>query len=135
MIKTSPVICCFFNRESNINRLGCWPYRGSSINDVTALGGRGYQGFWDNINNLLILKRMTGVSKNIQSCVTSLMDDPYAEFYFLSYLMAFMDNEEKLYISRIPNLVNNAGCIKANKGLNQTGNHFQLLFELNYCFD
>jgi hypothetical protein len=31
--------------------------KGSSINDVTALGGRGYQGFCDDINKALVLQK------------------------------------------------------------------------------
>ena len=34
-------------------------YKGSSINDVTVLGGRGYQGFCDNSIKALFQKRLT----------------------------------------------------------------------------
>ena len=33
--------------------------QGSSINDVTAQGGRGYQGFCDNSTKVLLLKSVT----------------------------------------------------------------------------
>ncbi len=39
-------------REMTINE-------GPSINDVTALGGRGYQGFCDNSNKALLLNSVT----------------------------------------------------------------------------
>jgi hypothetical protein len=54
--------------------------KASSINDVTAIGGRGYQGFCDNSIKALVLKSVTmggGVSKIIKYYVTSFMDDPY----------------------------------------------------------
>ena len=53
--------------------------KGSSINDVTVLGGRGYQGFRDDSTIALVIKSVTmgdGVSKIIENCVTSFMDDP-----------------------------------------------------------
>ncbi len=49
------------------------------MNDVTALGGKGYQGFCDDSTRVIVLKSVTigkGVLKNIKYCVTSFMDDP-----------------------------------------------------------
>ncbi len=34
-------------------------HKGLSINDVTALGGRGYQGFCDNSTKVLLIKSVT----------------------------------------------------------------------------
>jgi hypothetical protein len=51
-------------------------YKAPSINDVTALGGTGCQGF---CTKSLLLKSVTmgeGVSNIIKNCVTSFMDDP-----------------------------------------------------------
>ena len=54
--------------------------KGSSINDVTVLGGKGYQGFCDDSTKALVLKSITmegeGVSKIIINYVTSFMDGP-----------------------------------------------------------
>ena len=53
---------------------------GSSINNVTALGGREYQGFCDNSTKALVVKSMTigeGVYKIIKNCVTSFVDDRF----------------------------------------------------------
>ncbi len=44
-----------------------------------ALGGKEYQGIWDNSTYSLVLKRLTmveGVSKIIKNCMTPFMDDP-----------------------------------------------------------
>ncbi len=44
-------------------------HKGSSINEVTALGGRGYQGFCDNSTKALVIKSVTmggGGVKNYQ---------------------------------------------------------------------
>jgi hypothetical protein len=52
---------------------------GPSINDVTALGGSGYQGFRNNSTEVLVPKRVTmgeGVSEIIKDCMTAFMDDP-----------------------------------------------------------
>ncbi len=43
--------------------------KGPTINDVTAIGGRGYQGFWDNSTKALLIKSVTiggGGVKNYQ---------------------------------------------------------------------
>ncbi len=61
--------------------------KGLSINDVTALDGRGYKEFWDKI----VIESVTmekGVSKMIQNCLMSFMDDPSKNFktYFVSIL-------------------------------------------------
>jgi hypothetical protein len=51
--------------------------KGSSIIDVTALGGMGYQGFCDYSAKALVLKSVTmgeGVSKIINYCMMSFMD-------------------------------------------------------------
>jgi hypothetical protein len=55
---------------------------GAVHNDVTALGGRGYQEFCDKSTKVLLLKGVTmgvGVSKIIENCVTSFMDDPFVK--------------------------------------------------------
>ena len=52
--------------------------QGSSINDVTGVGG-GSQGFCVNCTKVSIIKSVTmgeGGSKNVIYCVTSFMDDP-----------------------------------------------------------
>jgi hypothetical protein len=49
------------------------------MNDVTVLEGRGFQGFFDNSSMVLSMKSLTKgkeVSKLIQICVLSLMNDP-----------------------------------------------------------
>ncbi len=49
------------------------------MNDVTALGGRGYQRFCDNSTKALLIKSVTmgeGLSRIIKNCVTSFIDDP-----------------------------------------------------------
>jgi hypothetical protein len=65
--------------------------KGPPTNDVTAVGRRGYQGLCDNITKALLLKSVTmgeGVSKIIQNCVTSFMDDPKKSFTsVLSYIL------------------------------------------------
>ncbi len=57
-----------------------WSNKGPSINDVMAIGGRGYQGFCDNSIKALLLKSVTtggrGVKKLSKNCVTLFMDDP-----------------------------------------------------------
>ena len=50
-----------------------WP-KGSSINDVTAIGGGG-QGSCDDISKALVIKRVTIA----QNCVTSFIDDPLGD--------------------------------------------------------
>ncbi len=53
--------------------------RVSSINDVMVRGGGG-QGLCDNNTKPSVIKCVTmggGGSKNVQSCVTSFMDDPW----------------------------------------------------------
>ena len=59
----------------------CKIIKGSSINDVTVLVGGGGQGFCDDSTKTLVVKRVTmegGVSKIVQNCVTSFMDNPLA---------------------------------------------------------
>ena len=58
--------------------------KGSSINDVTVLGGGGGQGFCDDSTKVLVIKRVTMgelVPKIVPNCVTSFifMDDPKVE--------------------------------------------------------
>ncbi len=59
-------------------------FLGPSINEVTALGGRGFQGSYDNSTKFLLLKVLTmwveGVSKS-KNCVTSFMDDPFTHAF------------------------------------------------------
>ncbi len=69
------------------------PYRPwePSINDVTALGERGYQRFCDDSTKALLLKSVTkgggvNVSKNIKYCVTSFMDDPLPQLQRFQHL-------------------------------------------------
>ncbi len=51
--------------------------RGPSINDVTTLGGRAYEGLCDNSTEALVIKRVTmGVSEIIKNFKSSFMDDP-----------------------------------------------------------
>ena len=52
----------------------------SYINDVTALGGGGGQGFCDNSIEAFVIKRVTmggGGGEIVHNCLTSLMDDPF----------------------------------------------------------
>jgi hypothetical protein len=54
----------------------------SSINDVTVLEVRGYQGFYDSRTKAFVPKSVNGgreglsLSKIFQNCVTSFMNDP-----------------------------------------------------------
>ena len=62
--------------EPTTNRASC-QVRGSSINDVTVLGG-GAQGFCDDSTKALLIKRVRmwgGGSKIIQNRVSLFMDD------------------------------------------------------------
>ncbi len=63
------------HRTKNLKRT-----KGSSVNDVTVVMGRGYQGFCDNNTKASVIKSVTiggGEVKNVTSnCVTSFMDDP-----------------------------------------------------------
>ena len=49
--------------------------KGSSINDVTTLGGMG-QVFCDDSTKASVIKRVTIGGRGVQNCVTSFMDDP-----------------------------------------------------------
>ena len=73
---------------------------GSSINDVTVLGGGG-KGFFDDKD--LVTKRVTmGVSKIFQNCVTSFMDDPFryhAHYEKFLYLLCTRVNITKSFIN------------------------------------
>ena len=51
--------------------------KGSSTNNVTVIGGGGGQGFCDGSTKALVIQSVTmGVSKIVENCVTSFMDDP-----------------------------------------------------------
>jgi hypothetical protein len=54
----------------------------SSINDATALGWMGYQGFCDDSAIALVIKKHDeGVSKIIKYCVSVFMDDPLGQWF------------------------------------------------------
>ncbi len=76
-----------YAEPGNYKQMSNWLLlKGSSINDVTALGVRGSQGFYDNSNKALGLKAWRWgeeVSKIIENCVTSFMDDPKRKKYFV----------------------------------------------------
>jgi hypothetical protein len=55
--------------------------KGPSINDVTALGGRRYQGFCDNSAKSVTM--WEGVSRIIKNYVTSFIDNPIVLLIFL----------------------------------------------------
>ena len=65
--------------------------KGTSINDVTVLVGGGGQGFCDDSTQALVIKRVTiggmGVSKIVQKCVTSFIDDPFMFFEIIFNLI------------------------------------------------
>jgi hypothetical protein len=117
-----------------------WSTKGSSINDVTVLGGRRYQGFCDNSTKALVMKSVTmgrgpGVSKMIEYCVTSFMDDP---------LLGFLETRttrmgwKKLVSSKVHTPAKRISQVERCQGPScQLEKKFRddlLLYTLRYCF-